>query len=279
MRCLPSWLVMIVVLSFGAQESWAGRQLHPPPIAYWPFDTDAQDAFGDHDGTLVGSASINAVETAPVPDNGGSLQVVGGGYVSIANSGDFSYSGLGAEFTISFWARPTSNTPTHVLGKRSGCTGNTDINYQLGFEPGVIEIRTGNAFRETHPSALNGTTFAHVAISHDATGEFRYYENGSLVASGVNVPMDQANPGDLRIGTSGTCDAIEGFIDELAIYDRALAPSEIGFLAAQAVPTAHSPLLPGVLLCTGAWIARRRATVRGVSSRKRDDARVVPGLD
>ncbi len=106
-------------------------------------------------------------------------------------------------------------------------------------------------------------TWTHVALVQDGAANKRYlYINGALAASGPAQAADGA--GDLWIGQQNSSAGDEGYqgqIDELRLYNYALAPSAVGDLLPPPVVSAMSNLTQGsagvlgVQLLPGTFVA------------------------
>jgi hypothetical protein len=91
--------------------------------------------------------------------------------------------------------------------------------------------------------------WVHVAGTRSADGSRRLYFNGQEVAHNVQAPVVQPlapGAGALIIGGRAKSSEprvvrqrLDGAIDELVIYDRALGPREIAALAAPVSPAPH----------------------------------------
>jgi autotransporter-associated beta strand protein len=136
----------------------------------------------------------------------------------------FSVNGLSNQYTIEAWVMspgPQNN--------RSGIAGQNDA-YEFGMRDGSnIELWNpgSGAFVAPYPT---GEWF-HVVATGDGSTR-RVYVNGVEVASDADAVTDYGNSGFFfNIGGRGIQDAgnnaFNGFIDEVALYDKALAAADI----------------------------------------------------
>ncbi|MCB0134987.1 MAG: LamG domain-containing protein, partial [Caldilineaceae bacterium] len=81
-----------------------------------------------------------------------------------------------------------------------------------------------------HPTAVKANTWHHAAVTYDhKTQLLTLYLDGVPVTDTRPV---ESSDGDLVIGAHKTFgNNVKGFIDEIAIFDRALTATEVGFLA------------------------------------------------
>ena len=77
------------------------------------------------------------------------------------------------------------------------------------------------------PSAATSNRYYHVACTWDGT-TVRLYVDGTLSASSSQLITPLANSAPLTIGQfGGDADRLDGVVDEVRIYGRALTPAEI----------------------------------------------------
>lgn len=177
-------------------------------IRWWTGDGHAYDVVGTNHGTLQGV-------TAYVPGLVGQAFGVNGSYVSIPTSPSLTLTS-GAPFTLEAWVyRTNTGLPFHVLGKRD-----TTANYfyQMGYDGS--------------DSALPTSVWTHLAHTYDGVTDRRYL-NGTLVKSTAQGPTTNApTTEELRIGFSGPYGGFSGLIDDVRVYNRALASIEVQTIAA-----------------------------------------------
>jgi hypothetical protein len=203
----------------------------PGLMAWWPAESNTLDPIGGNNGLLVNGATF-----AP-GFAGQAFSLSGGGdYVEITNSDAFNF-GPTAPMSVELWVYRTGNSPVmHLLGKRNGCG---DIHYQMAFD------YSGLAFGSYYGSVSTGwqmplNTWIHLAATFDGS-TFRFYTNGVLAATGSGT-LGPPTSTPLRLGASGDCGAtFAGLLDEVAIYNRALAADEIASIYA-AGPNGKCPV-------------------------------------
>jgi len=210
----------------------------PNLIAHWTFDegtgTTAYDSVGSHHGTLVG----NPTWTTGQVD----------GALSLDGMDDYVDLGLGAEldlertdqFTLSAWYRGTGSSNT-VLSKmdRAVSFRGYDMFIQEGYVVAhIISTWTSNAIRvdgTLYP--VTDSSWHHLVVTYD----------GSSSASGLRIYVDAMeemtsvyrdslsstirNSASFKVGArsdaAGTTQHLNGTIDDVRVYNRALAAEEI----------------------------------------------------
>lgn len=207
----------------------------PGLVGYWPAEGNASDVIGGHNGTLINTAGF-------APGFAGQAFSLGiSGYVEVPDSPSLSMTG---PFTLEANIYLNTNVQQAIIEKYDypGLNG-----YGLRLLSGKITafICDPTLFGATH-GIIGATTVSpgvwhHVAAVYDGA-TLAVYLDGVLdgtVATPV-TPTDGA--ASLKIGARGD-DAntrLNGMIDEVKIYNRALSQSEVQFHA-NLVPTPPTP--------------------------------------
>ncbi len=215
----------------GALEVWCDMSASDGPwaypvyddlVAYWSFDgADVTTAdVGSYSGTAVGGASSSGV--VPYTDFGSSLY---------ADNNDSSYvelsSGvtLGAQHTVVFWANndSCSNNQIPILFD-DDCSFLGDL-----YHAGAV-YRCGAYTFHTNDSGCSGfqNTWRHFAYVDDGSSIRAWSDGGELSPStysyagmgGYTIDRFMNRPG---FGTNG----LSGYMDDLAVFSRALSEEEI----------------------------------------------------
>lgn len=192
------------------------------PVAWWPGEGDAVDIINGNGGTLGGGATF-----APgMVGQGFSLDGVSGSVIQIPDSPDLRPQMLTAEA----WVKTNSYATQSILAKPVGPS------HYNSFQLWTANGRLGMAFKTTVPSVslvapITLGQFFHAAMTWDGSTA-RLYLNGALVHSTMPAPsmIDYDNSpvvigSDLSFGNLEL--AVNGVIDEPAIWDRALSQAEI----------------------------------------------------
>ncbi len=150
-----------------------------------------------------------------------------GSAVFVPASTDFD---INDHLTIALWVNPSAFPETyHVLvthpieGYVFRLAGQKPQFYVK--KDGVLTLSRANV-------SVNANEWTHLAAVWDGLGDgkLRIYVNGSEVADYINqgtvsAPLDSFSTG-IRLGNMGTAH-YEGLMDELAIFNKALSPSEV----------------------------------------------------
>lgn len=199
-----------------------------------PFEGGSSSTFTkDYSGYGNNGTVTNAVWRATGGHDGfGAYEFDGSGdYIGLGNNSSLEIDG---DLTISFWLYWRGGT-TYLLSKGSG-NDNTQE-----FQPTILSNRPyfyignaagDNASRYNSGYTLSTNTWYHLAFVIDGSIA-RIYVNGAEQGSGGTIPSRQNNSDPVRIsGRSGgpsTYD-LDGFIDEVAIYNKRLSPEQINAL-------------------------------------------------
>ncbi len=194
-------------------------------IGWWTGDGHAQDIWADQDGTLVGGVSYAQGVCGQAFDFNGNNYVD----VPVATGEPLDRGGPDDSVSIVCWVYSRATHGMHILGKRSGCGGGFTF-YQLPVNYPLWEIPPYE--------------WVHMAVTFDTVGTtctVRIYINGVFRADDGSGPTFTRNTGSFRIGTSGGCSRFNGLVDEVLIFDRALAAEEIAILASSDCPNVGDP--------------------------------------
>lgn len=215
-----------------------GQVVHPDIVHRWAADGDATDSVGDADGIMSGAV-------------GYSLGVFGqafdfsGGEVNFgATAGNFGSS----DFTVAFWFRTYSTENQALLSKRDICMISTFWELRLyAHEPPPIGLAavfdgTNNAFLESTAS-YNDSLWHHCALTRDGLIVQLFMDGFVVAEDSTSAVIHMLNEADTIAGTS-ICEPtppagtppLDGQIDEIQIYHRALAVGEIEHLATGLCP-------------------------------------------
>lgn len=203
----------------------------PGLIAYWRLDegtgTKASDCTpGAHHGTVMGAV------WAPGKVGSGALAFTGD-TVELGNPPAFQLIGA---MTVSAWINVNrTDVSGRILSKSSQSDRGWEINIEAG---GTLEFKVA---RDTASYAQVSRPFPtlkqwkHVAGVYQPGTALRLYVDGTEVAATTsNVPAQQRNsPLDVRMGAmpNELCCRMDGTIDDVRLYGRALTAAEVRALA------------------------------------------------
>jgi murein DD-endopeptidase MepM/ murein hydrolase activator NlpD len=222
-------------------------------VAYYPFDGDANDASGNGnhgmlngDPRFVSAVKGMGLKLGGVHSPGGTVNP---DYVLVKNSPSLQFTdrmtvsyfvmidGTQAQTSADCSGRSINEIYGNVLGKSGDRTGfyfrELDTISEFGIDSfnGVFFMKSDQL-----PSLFN--TFRHIAYTI-SDNTVRLYIDGVLKNTMTStVPLDRANAQDMYIGVQNNEIAaclkywypLEGIIDELRIYNRALNDAEVSQL-------------------------------------------------
>jgi RNA polymerase sigma-70 factor (ECF subfamily) len=214
-------------------------------IGYWRFDdgygsTTARDlSSSGNDCALKGLDPAAAWGDGPLA---GALHV-SGGWLECARSEALARAS--AELSIALWVKRTGKgNRVQALVTRQHGAGAQD-SFHLGFSGDTLVLRS-HLWRVSMAAPFPPTRglWYHVVATHDRHRLARLFVNGVEIAhkkTGVAAADGGDAPLLIGAGVNGpegtpTSERLEGVLDEVLIYDRALGPQEIGALAAGTQP-------------------------------------------
>ncbi len=191
-------------------------------VGYWTFDgadvsgTTATDRSGSGDnGTLVNGPTVVQGKVGQALNFDGVDDKVTTGSI-ITND----------IFTYSAWIKWATGGLTII-----GSSADSAIQFRVNLMK--IELLNSGALSVgTSTGTITAGVWTHVAVTNDASGNFTFYINGvNAGGSGTNLLNYGNNP--ITIGSrNGSAEFFNGAIDEVRIYNRALAATEIQSLYA-----------------------------------------------
>ncbi|MGD9164919.1 MAG: LamG domain-containing protein, partial [Chromatiales bacterium] len=229
------FLLQMIFLFFLPINLFAQSCVQPPTgiIAWWPFDetdgTTAEDRIGNHPG---------AHTNGPVPADGmvgGSLRFDGrNDYVAVADSDLWTFGSN--NFTLEFWANfdaPGGGTIGHpgdiFIGHDDGPGTRNKWFFALG--SGVLNFHingrsTGSRFFPRAPFSPTVGEWYHLAITRDGS-LYTIYVNGVPAASTTDARTIPNSSAPLTLGQAEYLGFMNGRLDEVSIYNRALSEAEL----------------------------------------------------
>lgn len=206
-------------------------------VGWWPGDGDANDLVSTNHGTLLGGATASAVGV-----NGNAFHFDGtNSYVQIADAAALKPANLTVEAWVRFTGLDSAGTGAapgvqYVVFKQNSRSGNF-----VGFDLGKTRVGTNDFFKFVIGSAagvfvpLQSSTVISTGVWYHVAGVrgsnfTQLYVNGVLEQqTNVTFAQDYGSQ-PLCFGTSGQAywdRRFKGDLDELSLYNRALASNEI----------------------------------------------------
>jgi concanavalin A-like lectin/glucanase superfamily protein len=199
------------------------EELDPSLIGWWRFDENGPLAldsspYGNHGVPTGGPSRVDGVI-------GGAFEFDGvDDYIDVPNSPAFT---VREEMTVALWVRPTTDVPDRRLFASYGAwyIKLNGTHPQLTIEPVPYSIAK---------LSLPTGSWSHVAITFDR-GDVRFYIDGARVIAGTDTFAggELLVPGTgIHLGANDPDGAsVQGALDDIRFYDRALGASEIAALA------------------------------------------------
>ncbi|MDS0139145.1 MULTISPECIES: LamG-like jellyroll fold domain-containing protein [unclassified Amycolatopsis] len=197
-------------------------------IAAYPFDenvgTVAEDVVGSHDATLVGGASWTAGKSGSALATNGSGQFADTGAALVNTEGSYS---------AAAWVRFNAVGD----GFQTIVSQDGDSNSAFFLQYSGADHRLAMSFvgtRALAPTAPEANRWYHVVGVRDAAaGTLKLYVDGQLAAT-KSVCLGEASTGHTVIGRGkyggGPVDFLNGAVDQVHVYDRALSDSDVSAL-------------------------------------------------
>jgi hypothetical protein len=186
-----------------------------------PSGTTASDGVNGHHGTVTGATRV------PTGRYGGALSFDGiDDWVSIPHDPALN---LSAGMTIEAWVKPSALTSWRgVVMKEEASALPYALYASSAADTPAASVFTTSAVNASGPPALGLGTWTHLAMTWDGS-VLRLYVDGAEIATGAAPGALLTSTGQLRIGGNGLRgEFFAGLIDEVRVYDRALAASRIG---------------------------------------------------
>jgi beta-lactamase regulating signal transducer with metallopeptidase domain/uncharacterized protein YihD (DUF1040 family) len=194
------------------------------PIGYWNFDGNAKDSIGNNHGTVYGATLTEGISGQAYYFEGD------GDCISIPDSAKFDFGG--GDFTISTWFRTNVNkAPFPFIVNFRQNDNNPHIELYASRDVGSHSLPgfTRLTYRD---AGINDDKWHHmvIALKNRAKDGYKLYLDGFKVSESTYVgrleDWDTITIGAQRKGGNDRY-AFKGFIDEVAIYSRALSGDEI----------------------------------------------------
>ena len=238
---VPVGLSNVMQIAAGYNHSLAiTASLSDGLVAYYPFNGNANDASSNsNNGTVIGAVLTTdrfGTLNSAYDFNGTSSRIIAPDSNSLRLTGDFS---------VAAWIKPRSPVFSDIVTKHSA-GGDPDGGWAFRINP-VPDFEATPYFDPQVNSGLGVTAniWQHLLFTyHRATGQWRYYINGSETASGTRAYAILNTNLPLLIGCEGhpSFDPpyhwfFDGAIDDIRIYNRVLFASEVAVLADYVTPS------------------------------------------
>jgi hypothetical protein len=238
------WLAGDAVISPTTNPNIAGGL-----VAYYPMNEGIGTTINDstpepNNGTFSTAGVSWATPGVIIGGSGTSAVYVNGLAGSRISIGTWDPAGPTGGFTLSIWAKwnGPGNSSQGLIGKRDGWGSNDVLRFM--FEVfGNNQLRFGSyansAYSQANIMQTQRGRWAHIAATVDGNdvNNVRFYLNGQNVGTGT-CTLGTTTTATMTIGNTqsaiaweGSPEAFNGELDEVRIYNRALSPAEIAYLA------------------------------------------------
>ncbi len=228
-------------------------------VGWWPFNGNANDESGNNNNGTVNGATL----TADRFGNAGKAYGFDGDqdFIVVENSNSLNPS----QISFSFWANFTTDNSA-VLGKVDPTTPEnfayTFIHNYSGNSGGFLtHWNTSGSCAYPVPSVgqtvgpagiIQNSVWNHIVVVIDGNGLCRHFINGTLAHTFSDLPLNGCNNSNSKLyfgrHWGGGPIWMNGSLDDIAIYNRALSPTEITQLyTGQVATTANCPTFPASL--------------------------------
>ncbi len=250
MNAIPFPRTYAIVVSFSLLLSPClhSAAAAPGPVCHWTFDGSLADTVGLTRDTLTvkdaAGARFVGEDVAPGVSGKAVALNVEAGDVSHLVTGDSADIRLGASYTIEAWVQPEWQprqvSPWQRLVLKWGGPG--QYAYHLAIHNGVVSLYHGQAdgtYVFAEGGRVEGGRWHHlagIARRNDADpskSTLEVYLDGKLMATGTydgticTAEKEGLGLGD-AVGIPAATSRFRGYLDDVALWNRALSPEEIG---------------------------------------------------
>jgi RNA polymerase sigma factor (sigma-70 family) len=230
----------------GAPNAATPAGLRQGLVGYWRLDDGfgspvARDSSGNRNDCQLRNLDPQADWTdGPLT---GALNLTGHGWLECARYDSWSH--MSDQMSIAAWVKkPTPTSDLHTLISRQKGTDNRDY-FLMGFGRNNL-VFSSNVWglRLTHVFPF-GDRWVHVAATRATDGTARLFINGEEVAHAASKRMDSIGGGSNGVflgaglnvpDPNHPTEILDGAMDEIAVYERALSRDEIAALASGVQP-------------------------------------------
>jgi hypothetical protein len=230
------------------EESFLFNDVKAGLVGHWKFDEDSVPANAttayDSSGRSADGTLVNGPQRAygAACRMGGCLGMhAANDYVRVSNPADNSLNFGTGEFTAGFWFK------ANVVGN-SGCVSNPVIKkgnldsagYAIGIDWGAMKAWVnGSSYSYAYP---DDKKWHFVVVKRTGTQVVMYHDGAAVVRQGSS-PSAITTASDLMIGGTYCANTMDGYVDDVRLYNRALSDDEVKTLYDSAVYTRYFNVL------------------------------------
>ena len=250
--------IILLMMLFYATTSFAQINLKNGLVACYPFNANAVDATGNNNNGTVNGATLT---TDRFGKSNAAYNFDGGSYIAVSPDQFKNKS-----YTYSVWVKldiipveEDNNTFLAIGGPGAdqvlSCTNNYSSLASKGFQSGGYNV--GNPVISNNWTGIlpNVNRWYHVLVTRDDVSIKLYVDGVSIMdnssrTSTGGTDVGYANPTYVtigsRVGADGYFQSLQGSLDDIYIYNRAITPEEVTALFET---TKLSPCEGGVIAC------------------------------
>jgi len=220
-------------------DAWEAAGLNTGLVSYWAMRTNTAanvvtDEYGTNTATAVNSPTFS--EANGVRDNGVGLVAASSQSVDVADNASLRITGA---MSIAFWVKP-SGTPAvaYRFVNKIGAVADNHAGYGSlitgDYKPRFQLATSASAATSFIANSAITTNWTHLAFTYEPSTAVRIYINGTediAFTSSIQAGQFSDNTRKLTIGrfdtTASDKQYLNGSIDEVAIWNRALSSNEV----------------------------------------------------
>ncbi len=213
-------------------------------VGWWPFNGNANDESGNgNNGTIINGSQGNIqFSTNRLGENNNAVFYNNtptwnsdGAYIKLPTLSNFNYSN---DFTFIFWAKPTSNSTSEIINQGR----DNDGAFISRFSGGYYQYRSNNVGLDKLDNSVYNNWSCYFIIKRG--NKLYRYKNTTIIDSSIfSTPINLSS--NIWIGKhneqgngNGSNYCFVGYLDDIAIYNRALTQQEVTNLYnAQNIPS------------------------------------------
>ena len=192
-------------------------------VGWWRGESNALDQVGTNNGNLTTGAGF-----APAEVGQGFLFAGANAGVNLGAAANLRFQ----DFTIEAWLQRSSATQASVDPGGGEIFGFGSAGYCLGLlDDGGLFLTRVDIDNVTMPNAVTDTALHHVAVTKSGTNVVFYVDGTPWNAPPYQTTYTFNTPAAIGMRGDSARDSFIGTIDEVSVYNRALAANEIGTIA------------------------------------------------
>ena len=190
------------------------------------------DIFDDGSGVALYEFEKGAKDTGGTNGYIGAGGVFNGSSSTISTPITTNYSNLSVSCWVKFNALPTGNADATLVNKGFYVSGtNTQylhLRYEDYTDQFTFAVRQNSTYNQQAASGVTASVgvWYHVVGTLDSSGNAQIYVNGSA-GTGITSAPTMTNSDNFEIGSAGGAAVLNGTIDQVRIFDKAISSSEV----------------------------------------------------